>query len=198
MSVTVAVVGLLSGLALPGHCWSRPLSYQTITQSVTSPGWVPTGDLNTPRYGHTATLLPNGKVLVAGGTTRAGNRYTLARSAELYDPDTGTWSHTAELNAPRVFHTATLHLVWYAVAGLPPEQRKKPVYVIASDTFVETPVIVDYIDENLEAINRAFEAPLAEGLRFERRLFQSLFATHDQKEGMAAFVEKRKPKFENR
>jgi enoyl-CoA hydratase len=49
-----------------------------------------------------------------------------------------------------------------------------------------------------EAINRAFEAPLAEGLRFERRLFQSLFATHDQKEGMAAFVEKRKPKFENR
>ena len=49
-----------------------------------------------------------------------------------------------------------------------------------------------------EAINRAFEAPLAEGLRFERRLFQSLFATHDQKEGMAAFVEKRAPKFENR
>ena len=49
-----------------------------------------------------------------------------------------------------------------------------------------------------EAINRAFEGPLAEGLRFERRLFHSLFATHDQKEGMAAFVEKRKPKFENK
>jgi enoyl-CoA hydratase len=49
-----------------------------------------------------------------------------------------------------------------------------------------------------EAINRAFEAPLAEGLRFERRVFHSLFATHDQKEGMAAFVEKRPAKFENR
>jgi len=49
-----------------------------------------------------------------------------------------------------------------------------------------------------EAVNRAFETSLAEGVRFERRIFHSLFATHDQKEGMAAFVEKRKPKFENR
>ena len=40
-----------------------------------------------------------------------------------------------------------------------------------------------------ESVNRAFEATLAEGLRFERRLFHSLFATEDQKEGMAAFVE---------
>ena len=49
-----------------------------------------------------------------------------------------------------------------------------------------------------EAINRAYEAPLAEGLLFERRLFHSLFATADQKEGMAAFVAKRKPQFENK
>ena len=42
-----------------------------------------------------------------------------------------------------------------------------------------------------EAVNRAFETTLAEGIRFERRTFQALFATHDQKEGMAAFVEKR-------
>ncbi len=49
-----------------------------------------------------------------------------------------------------------------------------------------------------EAINRAFEAPLAEGMRFERRLFHSLFATEDQKEGMAAFVEKRKPGFKHK
>lgn len=49
-----------------------------------------------------------------------------------------------------------------------------------------------------ESVNRAFELPLAEGLRFERRLFHSLFATKDQKEGMAAFVEKRKPAFRNR
>jgi enoyl-CoA hydratase len=49
-----------------------------------------------------------------------------------------------------------------------------------------------------EAINRAFETPQAEGVRFERRVFHSLFATRDQKEGMAAFIEKRPPKFENK
>ena len=49
-----------------------------------------------------------------------------------------------------------------------------------------------------EAVNRAYETTLAEGVRFERRVFHSLFATEDQKEGMAAFVEKRKPNFRNR
>jgi enoyl-CoA hydratase len=49
-----------------------------------------------------------------------------------------------------------------------------------------------------EAVNRAFEVPLGEGLRFERRLFHSIFATLDQKEGMNAFAEKRKPVFQNR
>jgi enoyl-CoA hydratase len=49
-----------------------------------------------------------------------------------------------------------------------------------------------------EAVNRAFETSLAEGIRFERRIFHSLFATHDQKEGMTAFVEKRAAKFENK
>jgi enoyl-CoA hydratase len=49
-----------------------------------------------------------------------------------------------------------------------------------------------------ESVNRAFETSLAEGVRFERRLFHSTFATEDQKEGMAAFVAKRKPAFRNR
>lgn len=48
-----------------------------------------------------------------------------------------------------------------------------------------------------EAVDRAFEVTLHEGLRFERRIFSSLFGTPDQKEGMAAFVEKRKPEFRN-
>jgi enoyl-CoA hydratase len=49
-----------------------------------------------------------------------------------------------------------------------------------------------------EAVNRAFETTLAEGVRFERRLFHSTFATEDQKEGMAAFIAKRNPAFKNR
>ena len=49
-----------------------------------------------------------------------------------------------------------------------------------------------------ESVNRAFETVLAEGIRVERRLFHSTFATEDQKEGMAAFAEKRQPNFKNR
>lgn len=49
-----------------------------------------------------------------------------------------------------------------------------------------------------ESVNRAFETTLSEGVRFERRVFQSLFGTEDQKEGMAAFAEKRQPDFKNR
>ena len=49
-----------------------------------------------------------------------------------------------------------------------------------------------------ETVNRAYETTLAEGLRFERRVFHSMFALADQKEGMAAFVEKRKPDFRHR
>src|SRR6185369_13305477 len=64
-----------------------------------------TGPMTSPRYGHTATLLPNGKVLVVGGTD--GVQYSL-RSAELYDPATGTWSTTGAMANPRDAHTSTL------------------------------------------------------------------------------------------
>jgi enoyl-CoA hydratase len=49
-----------------------------------------------------------------------------------------------------------------------------------------------------ESVNRAYETTLAEGIRFERRVFHSMFALEDQKEGMAAFVEKRSPNFQHR
>src|SRR5688572_5536365 len=54
--------------------------------------------------------------------------------------------------------TATLQLIWYALASMPAERLHKPIFVISSDTFVETPVIVDYIDRNLAAINAAAKA----------------------------------------
>jgi enoyl-CoA hydratase len=47
-------------------------------------------------------------------------------------------------------------------------------------------------------VNRAYEAPLSEGLLFERRLFHALFSSADQKEGMGAFLEKRAPTFTHR
>jgi len=49
-----------------------------------------------------------------------------------------------------------------------------------------------------ETIGAAFEMSLSQGIRYERRLFQSMFTTDDQSEGMTAFVEKRKPHFKNK
>jgi hypothetical protein len=66
-------------------------------------GWGSTGSMASARSGHTATLLPNGKVLVAGGQ---GNG-PLA-TAELYDPASGTWSATGSMTTPHYNHTATL------------------------------------------------------------------------------------------
>jgi large repetitive protein len=74
--------------------------------------WTATGSMVTPREGHTATLLPDGRVLVTGGL-RSSLKWneqlvTSADSAELYDPASGTWTRTASMVAPREGHTATL------------------------------------------------------------------------------------------
>ena len=71
----------------------------------TNGSWTATGSLATARFEHTATLLPNGMVLVAGGDDASGN---LLASAELYDAATGSWSATGSLSVARIDHTATL------------------------------------------------------------------------------------------
>jgi WD40 repeat protein len=70
--------------------------------------WSSTGNLNTARGTHTATLLPNGKVIVVAGSQCGFFDCLYLNSAELYDPTTGTWSYTGNLNTARDTHTATL------------------------------------------------------------------------------------------
>src|ERR1051326_8399890 len=67
--------------------------------------WTVTGSMNIARLDRTATLLPSGKVLVAGGSIQSGEPTT---DAELYDPSTGTWTITGSMNVPHSQHTATL------------------------------------------------------------------------------------------
>jgi predicted secreted protein len=72
--------------------------------ALVDPAWTATGSMTTARESHTATRLPSGKVLVAGGY---GNNGALA-SAELYDPAAGTWAATGSMATARTMHTATL------------------------------------------------------------------------------------------
>lgn len=70
--------------------------------------FVYTGDLNVPRFGHAATLLPNGKVLILGGITREGRHTKKITSIELYDSSTGKFTLVGHMTTPRAFHTAIL------------------------------------------------------------------------------------------
>jgi WD40 repeat protein len=70
--------------------------------------WTATGSMGAARDGHTATLLPNGKVLVAGGYASSGLGFITLASAELYDPASGIWTPTGSLPTARGGHTATL------------------------------------------------------------------------------------------
>jgi hypothetical protein len=66
-----------------------------------------TGSMATARFGHTATLLPDGRVLIAGGSPTFGSRVALTNS-EIYNPSTGTFTATGDATTPRQWHTATL------------------------------------------------------------------------------------------
>ena len=101
--IAFALVTLAKRMAFPlllltaGLVFVQPCKGQSGT-------WAPTGNLNIARGSHTATLLLDGRVLVAGGYGFSG----ILASAELYDPGTGTWSPTGDLHTARYYHTATL------------------------------------------------------------------------------------------
>lgn len=102
----VLVAGGFGALYINGSVATAEL-YDTATAS-----WTATGSLTTPRSLHTATLLPDGRVLVVGGIWGQINIYGLhgtdVASAELYDPSTGIWTVTGSLGTARYSHTATL------------------------------------------------------------------------------------------
>ena len=95
-----------SALANPLLLGSTPVATLSNSDEPASGTWTVTGSLNTARYSHTATLLRNGMVLVAGGFD--SSLTGVSASAELYDPASGTWTPTGSLNTARVLHTATL------------------------------------------------------------------------------------------
>jgi hypothetical protein len=106
--VLIAGGGTAGGFGLPflGQGIASAEVYDPATNSFSA-----TGAMGTPRYAHTATLLPNGKVLIVGGISTANvGAYTenVLLTAELYDPATGAFTPTGSLGTARGGHTATL------------------------------------------------------------------------------------------
>ncbi|MGH8094881.1 MAG: kelch repeat-containing protein [Chthoniobacterales bacterium] len=93
-----------SGLLASAETYDPASGKWTLTGSLAKRA-LTAGSLNIAREGHTATLLPNGQMLVAGGL---GANNSVLASAELYDPTSGAWSATGNLATARVGHTATL------------------------------------------------------------------------------------------
>ncbi|MBI3745196.1 MAG: hypothetical protein HY264_01465 [Chloroflexi bacterium] len=89
--------------------WSKPgpLLASAELYDPRTGSFTPTGSMATPREGHSATLLPDGRVLIAGGIDTSGGSHAVA-SAELYDPKTGKFSPAAPMADARSFHTATM------------------------------------------------------------------------------------------
>ncbi|MBV9323574.1 MAG: hypothetical protein JO352_07320, partial [Chloroflexi bacterium] len=99
------VLSVMLGLATQ---WTqRQVVGSALAQAVEGGTWSGTGSMRASRVNQTATLLPDGKVLVAGGVAAVSGR---APSAELYDPTTGKWSTTGDMHTPRDSTTAALLL----------------------------------------------------------------------------------------
>ncbi len=103
MHGSASTVATLNADIGPVNTWSA-----TSTPNTSNPSSPSVTSMNAARENATATLLPGGQVLVAGGFTVVGSTGVVLSSAELYNPATGTWSSTGSLNTARDFATATL------------------------------------------------------------------------------------------
>lgn len=107
-SVHTATVLRSGQVLVAGGLGDREASDATATAELYDPRtgtWTSTGSMTAPRMHHTATLLPDGRVLVAGGAAEARFSSPVA-TAEVYDPRTGTWTATGPMTEARVFHRA--------------------------------------------------------------------------------------------
>lgn len=109
--------------------------------------WTLTAHMSVARARHTATLLPDGRVLIAGGaTTFHGETGSVTAGAELYDPKTGTWQAAAPMSHPRYVHGAALLpdgrvLVaggWYATSNSDPSHETAEIYDPAANHWTPT------------------------------------------------------------
>jgi hypothetical protein len=104
----------------------------------TSGTWISTGSLAAARHLHTATLLPSGKVLVAAGEYDDGSNVSYVKSAELYDPASGTWTSTGSVNTGRIAHTATMLPNGMVLAAGGDANGSAELYNPASETWTLT------------------------------------------------------------
>lgn len=142
----VLVVGGMSGSHAHGASAASAELYDAATD-----GWHSAGSMRTGRFGHTATLLPSGKVLVAGGLVPGkSGQLTYSDSAELYDPASGAWAPAKSMPAPHAEHTATLlsNGTVLVAAGhrttgpAEPALRDAQLYDPASDTWKTVPSLM--------------------------------------------------------
>ncbi|MDP8961060.1 MAG: kelch-like protein, partial [Actinomycetota bacterium] len=96
-----------TGTSSQGSQSVRPLAAAELFNPATGT-WTPVGDLLVPRFEHTATRLPDGRVLIAGGIGSEGGAVAAVASAELYDPATRTFARTGQMTQPRSDHAAVI------------------------------------------------------------------------------------------
>ncbi len=118
----------------------------------------------------------------AGGTQRLGKAAGKFRAMEL-------------ILTGRFFNAAEALEIGLATKVVPDDVYLEEAVALAQKIAKNSPMAVRFAKE---AVLKAFESPLSEGLDYERKMFYMLFGTEDQKEGMAAFVEKRKPEFKGK